>query len=145
VPRAELLFRVRLASVNGENSGILGRRQATDRAQAEAVRKSIGTQVQAERQSSTIERDKEVVSRFSQVVRTGAGGRVVDYKVLEERRPERNGEIFQYVRIEAKVESSTGRPDPGFAVYLKLTDEDGTVILLIPEGRDISQLKALRW
>ncbi len=104
------------------------RRQAVDRARAEAVRKAIGTQVQAERRSSTIETGEEVVSRFSQVVRTGASGRVVDSKVLEERRPERNGEVFQYVRIQARVQPATGRPDPGFEVNMGLTDEDQTFV-----------------
>jgi len=106
------------------------RRQAIERAQAEAVRKAIGTQVQAERRSATIETRGEVVSRFSQVVRTGASGRVVDHTVLEEHRPERNGEIYQYVRIQATVRPTTGQPDRSFRIStLRLTDDDnaGTV------------------
>lgn len=104
------------------------RRQAIDRARAEAVRKAIGTQVQAEQRSSTIEAGEEVVSRFSQVVRTGASGRVVSSEVLAEQRPERNGEVFQYVRIRATVQPATGRPDPGFEVTMGLTDEDQTFV-----------------
>jgi hypothetical protein len=104
------------------------RRQAIDRAQAEAVRQAIGTQVQAQRRSSTIETGEGVVSRFSQVVRTGASGRVLSSEVLDEQRPERNGEVFQYVRIRATVEPTKGRPDPGFTVDLRLTDRDQTFV-----------------
>lgn len=108
------------------------RREAIDRAQAEAVRKAIGTQVQAQRRSSTIETGEEVVSRFSQVVRTGASGRVVDSELLEETLRERGGSTFQYVRIRATVEPTTGRPDPGFNVDLRLTDDDQTFVARSP-------------
>jgi len=105
------------------------RRQAVDRAQAEAVRKAIGTQVQAERRSSTIETGDEAVSRSSQVVRTGASGRVVDFDVLEGCLLERGGERFQYVRIRAWVKPTTGRPDSGFKIRaLDLLDEDRTYV-----------------
>jgi hypothetical protein len=115
------------------------RRQAIDRAQAEAVRKAIGTQVQAERRSSTIETGDEVVSRFSQVVRTGASGRVVDSEVLEASVRERAGSTFQYVQIRATVEPTTGRPDPGFTVTLRLTDDDQTFVARdrLPESDEI--------
>jgi hypothetical protein len=96
------------------------RRQAIDRAQAEAVRRAVGTQVQAGQRTSTIETGEEMVSRFSQVVRTGASGRVVSSEVLAERRPRRNGDIFQYVRIRATVRPATGQPDPGFRVDVGL-------------------------
>ena len=104
------------------------RQEAINRAQAEAVRKAIGTQVQAQRRSSTIETGKEVVNRFSQVVRTGTSGRVVGYNVLEETLRERGRSTFQYVRIRATVEPTMGRPDPGFAVDLRLTDADQTFV-----------------
>ena len=103
-------------------------REAIQRAQAEAVRKAIGTQVQAERRASTIETGSEVISRFSEVVRTGSSGRVVSYEVLEERRPERGGEVYQHVRIRATVKPTMGRPDPGFSVNLRLTDEDQSFV-----------------
>ncbi|MFB6280299.1 MAG: hypothetical protein ABEK75_12405 [Salinibacter sp.] len=92
------------------------RRQAIDRAQAEAVRRVIGTQVQAQRQRSQIETGDEVVSRFSQVVRTGASGRVVDIEVLTEDRPRRDGEFFHRVRIRATVEPATGHRPPGSGI-----------------------------
>lgn len=108
------------------------RREAIDRARAEAVRKAIGTQVQAQRRSSTIETGEEVVSRFSQVVRTGASGRVVDSKVLKDTLRQRGGSTFQYVRIRATVEPSTGQPDQGFTVDLRLTDDDQTFVARTP-------------
>ncbi len=104
------------------------RREAIDRAQAEAIRQAIGTQVRAGRRTSTVETGEEVVSRFSQVVRTGASGRVVSSTVLEERRPKRGGEIFQYVRIRATVRPATGRPDPGFRADVSLKDESKTFV-----------------
>jgi len=104
------------------------RQAAVNRAQAEAVRKAIGTQVQAQRRSATIEAGEEIVNRFSQVVRTGASGRVVDYNVLEETLRERGGSTFQYVRIRATVEPTTGQPDEDFTVDLHLTDADQTFV-----------------
>lgn len=104
------------------------RQKAIDRAQAEAVRKAIGTQVQAQRRTSTIETSEEVVNRFSQVVRTGSSGRVVGYDVLEDTLRTRGGSTFQYVRIRATVKPTMGRPDPGFDVNLRLTDADQTFV-----------------
>lgn len=104
------------------------RREAIDQAQAEAVRKAIGTQVQAQQRSSTIERGEEVVNRFSQIVRTGSSGRVTDFEVLEEKLRSKNGTIYQYVRIRATVQPTAGRPDPGFVVSLQLTDDDRTFV-----------------
>jgi hypothetical protein len=104
------------------------RQEAIDRAQAEAVRKAIGTQVQAQQRSSTIETGEEVVNRFSQVVRTGASGRVVDSEVLKDTLRERGGSTFQYVRIRATVEPTTGQPDKDFTVDLRLTDDDQTFV-----------------
>lgn len=102
--------------------------KALSRAQAEAIRKAIGTQVQAEQRSSRIESGDEVVSQFSEVVRTGASGRVVDYELLETNRIERGGRLFYRVRIRASVEPATGRPDPGFKLDMRLTDKDRTFV-----------------
>lgn len=106
--------------------------KALSRAQAEAIRKAIGTQVQAERRSSQIESGDEVVSQFSEVVRTGASGRVVDHEVLETNRLERAGRSFYRVRIQATVEPATGRPDPGFRLEMRLTDGDQTFVAREP-------------
>ncbi len=103
-------------------------RAAIEKAQAEAIRQAIGTQVQTQRRSSQIETGDEVVSRFSQVVRTGASGRVVESEVLDEERVERAGELFHRVRLRATVEPTTGRPAPGFTVSLQLTDDDRTFV-----------------
>ena len=131
----------------GDKTPEEARRQALKRAQAEAVRQAIGTQVQAERSSATIETGDEMVNRFSQVVRTGASGRVVAHEVLSEERFERNGSLFYRVRIKAEVEPATGRSDPGFELSLTLTDSDRTFVARNPlESSDeiIAELKVTK-
>lgn len=101
------------------------RAEAIKYAQAEAVRRVVGTQVHAEQRSSSVESGNEVVERFSQIVRTGASGRVVEYDVLEDERLERAETLFHRVRLRATVVAEQGRPDPGFDVELTLNDADG--------------------
>lgn len=113
------------------------REQAIKRAQAEAVRRVVGTQVQAEQRTSTVKSGDEMVDRFSQIVRTGASGRVVDYEVLEEERLERAGTLFFKVTIRATVAPEQGRPDPTFNVDLSLNEADG--VYLHREGKQKSQ------
>ena len=65
------------------------------------------------------------------LARLGDEARILELgvqQVLEERRPERGGEIYQYVRIRAEVRPAAGQPDPGFSVSLRLTDEDQTFV-----------------
>lgn len=101
------------------------RSQAIKRAQAEAVRRVVGTQVQAEQRSASVESGDEVVERFSQIVRTGASGRVVEYEVVEDHRIERAGTLFHRVKLRATVAAEEGEPDPGFNVTMTLNDADG--------------------
>ena len=97
---------------------------ALDGARADAVRRVVGTQVQAERSISTIETDDELVERFSQVVRTGAGGRVVEERIVEAGIEEQGGQDVVYrVRVEATVQPDVGRPDPAFVASLSLNKE----------------------
>jgi hypothetical protein len=91
-----------------------------DGARAEAVRRVVGTQVQAERSISTIEIDDELVERFSQVVRTGAGGRVVEERIVEAGIEKQGGQDVYRVRVEATVQPDVGRPDPAFVASLSL-------------------------
>lgn len=104
------------------------RRQAIEEAKAEAVRRAVGTEVQATRRSSTIERGGDVVDRFSQLVRTDASGRVVDSEVLEGDLVEEDGTFFYRVRLRAVVQRERGRPDEGFEVDLSLNTEDGVYV-----------------
>lgn len=103
-------------------------RTAVERAQAEAVRKAIGTQVRAERRVSSLEAEEEVVEHFSEVVRSSASGRVVDYEVLDEGPVSRGGNPFYRVRIRATVRPARGRSDPGFQVGLRLNEADRTYV-----------------
>lgn len=108
----------------GNQSPMEARRQAIDEARAEAVRQVVGTQVQAERRSATIDHGEEVVDRFSEVIRTGASGRVVDSEVLEDTLTERNGAYFFELRLRAAVVAEQGRTDPAFQVSLALNEDD---------------------
>lgn len=101
------------------------RAEAIKHAQAEAVRRVVGTQVHAEQRSSSIESGDEVVERFSQIVRTGASGRVVEYDVLEDERIERAETLFHRVKIRATVVAEQGQPDPGFDIEMTLNEADG--------------------
>jgi hypothetical protein len=100
------------------------RELAVDRAQAEAVRRVVGTQVQAERMSSSVESGQERVERFSQVVRTGASGRVVDSEVLEATTVRRGGKLFYKVQLRVTVAPEQGQPDPSFSVDVSLNEKD---------------------
>ena len=100
------------------------RQRALDRARAEAVRRVVGTQVQAERSSSTVETDGGLVSRFSQIVRTGAGGRVTREQLLTDRVEREDGQDVYRVGLQATVHPDTGQPDPAFGASLDVTDDD---------------------
>ncbi len=100
------------------------RELAIDRAQAEAVRRVVGTEVQAERVSSSLDSGEERVERFSQVVRTGASGRVVDSEVLEGTTVRRGGKLFYKVRLRVTVAPEQGQPDPSFTVDVSLNEKD---------------------
>lgn len=100
------------------------RELAIKRAQAEAVRRVVGTQVQAERVNSSVQSGEERVERFAQIVRTGASGRVVDSEVLEATTERRDGRLFYKVRIRATVVPEQGQPDPSFDVGVSLNEKD---------------------
>ena len=108
------------------------RQRALDRARAEAVRRVVGTQVQAERSSSTIETDGGLVSRFSQVVRTGAGGRVVAERLLSDGIGTERGQDVYRVRLRATVHPDVGQPDPAFEASLDVTDDDRVFVARSP-------------
>jgi hypothetical protein len=97
---------------------------AIKRAQAEAVRRVVGTDVQAERVSSSVQSGEERVERFAQIVRTGASGRVVGSEVLTAETIEQGGNLFYKVRIRATVVPEEGQSDPGFEVDVSLNEED---------------------
>ncbi len=122
----EVARRVSLRTLTQEKA----RRRALDEAQAEAVRQVVGTQVQAEQSSVTTETSGgEFADRFTQVVRTGASGRVVDYDVLGEGVVVgARGDAYYEVRLRATVQPEQGRPDPGFTATLTLDDADGVYL-----------------
>lgn len=97
---------------------------AIKRAQAEAVRRVVGTEVQAERMSSSVESGQERVERFAQIVRTGASGRVVKSEVLNAKMVTRGGTLFYLVRIRAAVVPEEGQADPSFEVDISLNEKD---------------------
>lgn len=115
----EVTYRVLLS----QQSLAEARQQAIRRAQAEAVRQVVGTQVQADETSIRQETETTLVERYDQFIRTGAAGRVTDYTVLEEGVEERGQQTYYRVRVRAAVVPETGQPDPGFSVRLALNDQ----------------------
>lgn len=109
---------------SGDKSPQKAREMAIKRAQAEAVRRVVGTKVQAERVSSSVESGQERVERFAQIVRTGASGRVVESEVLQGETTKRGGSLFYKVRIRATVVPEQGRSDPSFEIDVSLNDPD---------------------
>lgn len=109
---------------SGDKSPQEAREMAVKRAQAEAIRKVVGTKVQAERVSSSIQSGDERVERFAQIVRTGASGRVTDSDVLQAETIEQAGNLFYKVRLRATVVPEQGRSDPAFTLDLSLNEQD---------------------
>ena len=109
---------------SGDKAPQKAREMAIKRAQAEAVRRVVGTDVQAERVSSSVQSGEERVERFAQIVRTGASGRVVGSEVLTAETIEQGGNLFYKVRIRATVVPEEGQSDPGFEVDVSLNEED---------------------
>ena len=109
---------------SGDKAPQRARELAIRRAQAEAVRRVVGTEVQAERVSSSVQSGAERVERFAQIVRTGASGRVIHSEVLEGKTTEQGGNLFYEVRIRATVVPEQGQPDPSFGVDISLNQQD---------------------
>lgn len=122
---------------SGDKSPKEAREMAVKRAQAEAIRKVVGTEVQAERVSSSIQSGEERVERFAQIVRTGASGRVTDSDVLQAETIEQAGNLFYKVRLRATVVPEQGRSDPAFTLDLSLNEQDR--VYLDRGGREESQ------
>lgn len=99
------------------------REQAVQGALAEAVRQGIGTEIQSEQAGVTIEKGDELVERFSEVIRTSTAGEWTDYEVLDEEIEEMGRERYYRVHVEAEVQATEGRPDPGFELDLNLNDK----------------------
>lgn len=103
------------------------RRVALEEALAEAVRRVVGTKVDAVQQSITIESGK-LEERFLSVVNAGASGRVVDYTVLSEKLDQdssaRGGPVaYLTVKVDAQVAPERGLADAGFRVSLQLNGQ----------------------
>jgi hypothetical protein len=109
---------------SGDKAPQKARELAIRRAQAEAVRRVVGTEVQAERVSSSVQSGEERVERFAQIVRTGASGRVINSEVLEAKTTEQGGSLFYKVRIRATVVPEQGQSDPSFEVNISLNQQD---------------------
>jgi hypothetical protein len=109
---------------SGDKAPQTARELAIRRAQAEAVRRVVGTEVQAERVSSSVQSGAERVERFAQIVRTGASGRVINSEVLAAETTEQGGNLFYEVRIRATVVPEQGQSDPSFGVDISLNQQD---------------------
>ena len=100
------------------------RRLAVEEALAEAVRRVVGTRVDALQQAITSEGGR-LEERFLSVVQAGASGRVTDYKVRSERIEQDStmrGQLlsFMTVAVDVEVQAESGVADAGFRVSLTL-------------------------
>ncbi len=116
----EVTYRV----YSGDKAPNEARDLAIKRAQAEAVRQVVGTDVQAEQVNSSVQSGEERVERFSQIVRTGASGRVINSEVLTDETVERAGNLFYKIRLQATVVPEQGQSDPSFDVGVSLNEKD---------------------
>ena len=113
--------------VGGDVTPVEAKRQALEKALAEAVRRVAGVRVQAAQMGVGEDRNGRVRDSFLSVVQLDAAGRAVDYRVLyerftSERHPTLGSQLYLELRALVTVAREHGTPDPGFAVDVSLND-----------------------
>ena len=103
------------------------KRQAVEKALAEAVRRIAGVRVQAAQLGVDEDRGGRTRDSFLSVVQLDAAGRATDYRVLDdrfvtERHPALGAQVYYELRALVTVEREIGAPDPGFSVGVTLND-----------------------
>jgi len=103
------------------------KRQAVEKALAEAVRRIAGVRVQAAQLGVDEDRGGRTRDSFLSVVQLDAAGRATDYRVLDERFvTERHAalgaQVYYELRALVTVARETGAADPGFSVVVTLND-----------------------
>jgi hypothetical protein len=113
--------------VAGEMTTAGAKRQAVEKALAEAVRRIAGVRVQAAQLGVDEDRNGRTRDSFLSVVQLDAAGRATDYRVLEERFvTERHAalgaQVYYELRALVTVAREIGTADPGFSVAVTLND-----------------------
>lgn len=116
--------RVQLA---GDMTPAEAKRQAVERALAEAVRRVSGVRVQAAQLGVGEDRSGRVRDSFLSVVQLDAAGRAVDYRVLDERyvserHPSLGAQLYLELRALVTVAAEHGATDAAFTVSVALND-----------------------
>ena len=113
--------------VAGDVTPAEAKRQAVEKALAEAVRRVSGVRVQATQLGVGEDRNGRVRDSFLSVVQLDASGRATDYRVLDERFvSERHAalgaQLYFELRALVTVAAEHGASDPGFSVAVSLND-----------------------
>ena len=103
------------------------KRQALERALAEAVRRVSGVRVQAAQLGVGDDRNGRVNDSFMSVVQLDAAGRATDYRILDERfhteqHPTLGAQLYLELRALVTIAREHGAIDPGFKVGVSLND-----------------------
>src|SRR5690348_8323637 len=113
--------------VAGDLTPADARRQAIERALAEAVRRVSGVRVQAAQLGVGDDRNGRVNDSFLSVVQLDAAGRATAYRILDERfqterHPALGAQLYLELRALVTVAREHGAIDPGFKVSVTLND-----------------------
>ena len=113
--------------VAGDVTPAEAKRQAVERALAEAVRRVSGVRVQAAQLGVGEDRNGRVNDSFLSVVQLDAAGRATDYRILDEqfhteRHPALGAQLYLELRALVTVARENGAVDPGFKVSVSLND-----------------------
>ena len=113
--------------VAGDVTAADAKRQAVERALADAVRRLSGVRVQASQMAVGEDRGGRVSDSFLSVVQLDAAGRATDYRVLDdrfitERHPTLGAQIYYELRALVTVARESGSVDPAFGVDVSLND-----------------------
>ena len=113
--------------VAGDITPAEAKRQAVEKALAEAVRRIVGVRVQAAQLGVDEDRGGRPRESFLSVVQLDAAGRATDYRVLDERfvnerHSALGAQVYYELRALVTVARETGTVDPGFTVDVTLND-----------------------
>jgi hypothetical protein len=113
--------------VAGDITPADAKRQAIEKALAEAVRRVAGVRVQSAQLGVDEDRQGRVRDSFLSVVQLDAAGRATDYRILDERftterHPSLGSQLYIELRALVTVAREQGMPDPGFTVAVSLND-----------------------
>jgi hypothetical protein len=113
--------------VAGDMTPAEAKRQAVEKALAEAVRRIAGVRVQASQLGVDEDRGGRTRDSFLSVVQLDAAGRATDYRVIDdrfvtERHAALGAQVYYELRALVMVAREVGATDPGFSVAVTLND-----------------------